>query len=233
MRRCGSDVSFRIQDLPVTERPRERLLERGVNALSDRELLAIILRSGTEGKSALDLAEELLVRFGSWRGLASRTVPELCEVHGISETKAIELVALFGIMRRMQVDGTRKRQKIIGPEDLARLYAPEYQGVQQEIFKVINLTRRNTIISDCAVFVGTLTSSIVHPREVFRIAMSESAAAIILLHNHPSGDPTPSPADLEMTTRFTNAGQLLGIEVLDHVILGTDHWWSIREKKGG
>ncbi|MDO8598515.1 MAG: hypothetical protein Q7S02_00215, partial [bacterium] len=133
-------MSFRIQDLPITERPRERLLERGVNALSDRELLAIILRSGTEGKSALDLAEELLVRFGSWRGLAGRTVPELCEIHGISETKAIELVALFGIMRRMQVDGTRKRQKITGPEDVAHLYAPEFQGVQQEIFKVINLT---------------------------------------------------------------------------------------------
>lgn len=225
-------MPFRIQDLPVTERPRERLLSRGAQALSDRELLAIILRTGTEGKSALDLADELLVSFGGWHGLVERSPQELMRVKGISAAKAAELAAVFEIHRRLQVKGQRQRQRITKPEDAHRLYAPMFQGLRQEVFVVVCLSTRNHIISDTQLFVGSLTQSVVHPREVFRIAMNENAASIILLHNHPSGDPNPSAADLETTKRFISAGTLLGIEVLDHIIITADHWWSTKEGRG-
>ncbi|MFH1430110.1 MAG: DNA repair protein RadC [Candidatus Uhrbacteria bacterium] len=224
-------MSFRIHDLPAHERPRERMMDRGANALTDRELLAIILRTGTTGKSALDLAEELLMEFNGWHGLVERSPQELMQIKGISEAKAIELTAVFEIHKRMQVKGDRKRQRITQPEDAHRLYSPMYQGLRQEVFVVVCLTTRNHVISDTPLYKGSSTASVVHPREVFRIAMNANAASIMLLHNHPSGDPTPSAADIETTQRFTQAGKLLGIALLDHIILAGDRWWSILESR--
>lgn len=210
-----------IADLPAHERPRERLLAAGADALSDTELLAIVLRSGTRERSALDLARALLARFGGELGrLAGASVTELRSVKGIGHTKAVEVRAAFALARRLAAAVARERPRLQSPAEVADLLREDLRGREQEEFHALLLDTRNYLIRDACVTVGLVDRSQVHAREVFRDAIRESCSRLILAHNHPSGDPSPSPQDIDCTRSLAAAGKVVGIEVLDHVVLG-------------
>ncbi len=229
----GEKVSYRptIKDLPESERPRERLARWGGEALSTAELLAVILRTGAEGKSALDLAHELLSHFGGdLRKLFTASISELCQVRGIGLAKAAQLKACFELGKRVSAFSPEIKPVVRSAADAARLFLSEFRHLSQEHFACLFLDARNKVISKRTIFVGSLDASLVHPREIFRAAVRESAAKIILVHNHPSGDPSPSHEDLAITRQLVEAGKLMGIEVLDHIIIGGDQFVSLRER---
>lgn len=220
-----------IKDLPEEERPRERLQRWGEEALSTAELLAVILRTGAEGKSALDLAHELLAHFGGDLGrLFTAGFGELCQVRGIGPAKAAQLKACFELGKRAAALTPEVKPVVRSPRDIARLFSSEFKFLKQEHFACLLLDARNRVISKRTIFVGSLDASLVHPREVFREAIREAAAKVVLVHNHPSGDPTPSEEDIAITRQMVEAGKLVGIEVLDHVIIGGDDFVSMRER---
>lgn len=217
----------RLKDLPAEERPRERLARHGAHALSNRELVALLLGTGTRGRSALDLAEGLL---GSGlRGMASRSVAELAG-RGVGPAKATRLKAALELGARLCSEGTGEAAVFRTPAETARYLLPRYAARPVETFGLLALDVRNRLKREAVVSVGSLTSSLVHPREVFQEAIVARAAAVILFHNHPSGDPEPSSEDLAMTRRLVAAGTLLGIEVLDHVILGAGRHVSLKDR---
>lgn len=219
--RSGAGGACLIAELPGHERPRERLLASGPEALSDTELLAILLRTGTRGRSALELARELLLNFGGGlNSLAAAGVGELRGLRGIGAAKAVEVVAAFTLARRLAAQPGRRRPRIEGPADVAALLREKLRLKAQEEFHVLLLDAKHHVLRDECVTVGLADRSQVHAREVFRPAIRESCTAVILAHNHPSGDPTPSPQDLECTKSLTAAGRVIGISVLDHVIIG-------------
>ena len=218
----NKDKHYLISELPLHERPRERLLAKGADALSDIELLAIILRTGPKGKSTLDLARQLLQQFdGSLSEMASASPAELSRLKGIGRTKAAELKATFALASRLALDIITENQKVSTPNDAATYFRERFRGKRQEELRILLLNTKNIVIRDELVTVGLLDSSQVHAREVFRSAIHYSASKLILVHNHPSGDPAPSDKDVLCTQELIAAGKIVGIEVVDHIIMGT------------
>ena len=232
-----------IRDLPVEERPRERLKYAGEGALSTTELLAIILRTGVGGESALDLARRLISRYGGLPGLARATFAELEGEKGLGDAKTAQLKAALELGRRMLFISPEERFTVRSPTDVAQLLMAEMSHLDQEHFRrtwylpwvrqhfrVLYLDTRNRLLGSETVYVGSLNASHIRVAEVFRDAIKRNCAAIIVVHNHPSGDPTPSPEDVEVTRQLVAAGKLLDIEVLDHLIIGQQRFVSLRER---
>jgi DNA repair protein RadC len=215
-----SDSHIRIKDLPAGERPRERLLENGADSLKLSELLAIILRTGSRGASAVDLGERLLRQFGTLDKLARAPLEELQKVKGIGRDKAIGLKAAFTLAQKMAQEIRQDSPVLDRPEFIAEMLREDVRFYEVETFQIVLLNTRRKLIRVEKISQGTLDTILIHPREVFKIAITANAAAIVLVHNHPSGDPTPSEADIKVTRDLIRAGQLLKIEVLDHIIIG-------------
>lgn len=223
--------SFTIHDLPPEERPRERLQHLGAEALSSQELLALIIGRGIAGRSALGIAQDLISRFGNVRAIGEATLEELAALRGIGLAKAAQLNACFALGKRQDLDNERvKRFDIRNPEAVVKAIRSSIKDKAKEHFKLLLLNARNHVIAIVTVSVGTLNASLVHPREVFKEAIQHSAASVVLTHNHPSGDLVPSDEDLALTRRLVDAGRLLGIEVLDHIIVTQKAHMSFREK---
>ena len=220
----------RLKDFPEELLPRERLFQMGPEALSNREILAILLRTGIKGENVLNLAERILVEAEGIAGLAKLTVHELEQLHGLGKAKAAEIKASVELGRRSVSADPLTRSVVNSPEDIAHLVMEEMRNLDREHFRVVTLTTKNHILGISPISVGSLNSSLVHPRECFKEAIRRNANAIILLHNHPSGDPTPSREDIEVTKRLVEGGHLLGIEVLDHVIIGDKRYISLKER---
>jgi len=223
-------AGYAIREWPVQERPRERLLADGASALASRELLAILIGSGREGASAVEIAGGLLrAADGSLRRLASSSPAELAAVQGIGPAVAARISSALELGRRLAREGPLERTRIRGPRDVYDLCAPSMRDLTQEEFRVLLVNTQHAVVREIVVTRGTLDASIVHPREVFRAAITESAAAMILVHNHPSGDPAPSAEDRDVTRQLAEAGRLIGIPVLDHVVVGDGRYVSFVE----
>ncbi len=210
----------RIKDMPDLERPRERLIARGAGALSHAELIAILLRTGTRGQSAIDIARDLVREHNTLSNLARTSVEELQQVKGIGRDKAVTLKAAFILARRMADEIPEARPLLDDPERMADHMREEFRDKEIEEFHTLLLDTRRRLIRAEQITTGILDTAIVHPREVFKKAIAANASALVLVHNHPSGDPTPSKADIQVTRDLIRAGQLLKIDVLDHVIIG-------------
>lgn len=211
---------LRIKDQPASERPRERLAASGADALSNAELIAILLRTGLKGTNAVEVGKMLLVRFGSLQELARASVDDLRKVKGIGRDKAVTLVAAFALAHKMAKELQEESPVLDNPENVVRLLRARNLVKEVETLQVLLLNTRRRLIRVEEVAEGTVDTLLVHAREVFKHAISANASAIVLAHNHPSGDPTPSEADIKVTRDLIRAGQLLKIDVLDHVILG-------------
>lgn len=222
-----------IKDMPIDMRPREKLLALGPDALNEHELLAIILGQGTRDTSALELANQLLSTYEGLRHLQKASLEELIQVKGVGTAKAASIMAAFEIGRRVSKD-VESRFLIKSPEDVTRIVKQiliqEMRDYDREHFMVLYLDRKGGLIVKEDISIGGLHSSIVHPREVFKTAVKRSAASMILAHNHPSGDPAPSREDIDITRRLIEAGHIMGIEILDHVIIGENTYCSLKEK---
>lgn len=223
-------LSLPIKQLPTDERPREKLWSKGADALSNAELLAILLRTGTTQGSAVRLAEQLLVKYGGLAGLTTVEPAELSKVKGIGPAKAVSVAAVIALGQRLSSLSAAERPIIRSPQDVAQLVMAQLRYASKEKFMAILLSTKNHVLAQPVVSVGSLNASIVHPRELFREAIFHSAAAVILVHNHPSGDPTPSQEDIQLTKQLAAAGKLLDISVLDHVIIGDGKYVSFKEK---
>ena len=210
----------RLKDQPASERPRERLVALGADALSHAELVAILLRTGLKGMNAVEVGKQLLLKFGTLQALAQAGVTDLQKVKGIGRDKAVTLVAAFALARKMAAELQYESPVLDTPEAVARLLKESNLPRQVETLQVLLLNTRRRLIRIEEISDGTLDTILVHPREVFKSAIAANAAAIILAHNHPSGDPTPSEADVKVTRDLIRAGQLLKIEVIDHIIIG-------------
>jgi DNA repair protein RadC len=219
-----------IRDMASQDRPRERLMQVGAGAVSSAELLAIILRTGVGGENVLRLAERLLAQFGSLPGLARATIPELMMVKGIGEAKAVEVKAALEIGRRLVASAPEERPRITSPADAANLLMSEMMFLEQEHLRVILLDTRNRVLGTPNIYVGSLNTSVVRIGELFRAAIKANAAAVIVAHNHPSGDPSPSPEDVNVTRQLVAAGKLLDVDVLDHVVIGHQRYVSLKER---
>ena len=213
-------ANLRIHELPADERPREKLAALGAGALSDSELIAILLRTGMQGANAIDVARKLLAEFQSLSGLARCTVKELSRIKGVGPAKAVQLAAAFGLAVRLARESL-VRQRLDTPQLVNELLGPEMRPLSRESLRVILLDTKYHLMRVEEVSQGSLNESIAHPREIFRPALIYSAFAVILVHNHPSGDPTPSNADHRLTRQLQQAAELLQIRLLDHVIIGT------------
>jgi DNA repair protein RadC len=225
-----AESSYKIPRWPKNERPRERLLQDGPQHLTEAELLGILLGKGTRNKTAIDLARELLDRYESLQKLFSRSPSELTTVKGIGPAKAAILSAAFELVRRIQSRKGADRPLFKRSSDVAGHYLPLMRDLRKEVFKVLLLNRANRFIKEAFISEGTLDASVVHPRDVFREALLEPAAAIILIHNHPSGNPSPSDEDLRITKQLVEAGRLLGIKVYDHIILAGESYASFADQ---
>ncbi|MCD6288478.1 MAG: DNA repair protein RadC [Candidatus Hydrogenedentes bacterium] len=221
---------LRIREMPHAERPRERLCKRGAAALKTSELMAILFRTGTRDASAEAVAERLLASFGDLRSVARASIEELCECDGIGMVKAIELRAAFELGKRLMESTREPRPVIRCPADVADLVMNDLKLLDQEHFLVLLLDTKNRVVRIEHVFKGSLNASVSHPREAFRAAVTNAAAAVILVHNHPSGDPRPSQDDIATTRRMTEAGETLGIPLLDHIIVGDGKHVSLKEQ---
>ena len=219
-----------IKDLPPSERPRERLLTNGTMSLSDADLLAILLRSGTREETVVQLAERILVEMGGLQGLPRSGVDDFLSIKGLGPAKAVTLLAAAELATRLKDSKRTESVTISSPSDAAGLMMEEMRHYLREHFCVVLLDTKNKVMGVEEISVGSLNTSLVHPREVFRPAIRKACASVILIHNHPSGDPTPSREDLEVTRRLTEAGKLMGIEVLDHLVIGDGKFISFREK---
>ncbi len=218
-----------IKHWPSAERPRERLLEKGPDALSDAQLLAILLRTGDQGQSALDLALALIGRFGGFAGLETASVAELCELKGVGPTKAAQIKAALEVARRLGRRGEDKRPAFHGGSDVYSYLAPAMAGLPHEEFRVLLLDSKHRLNREITVSRGTLAGAAVDPREVFSAALRERAAAVVCGHNHPSGDPAPSAEDRALTARLRESGRLVGVPLLDHVVVGRTGFFSFAE----
>jgi DNA repair protein RadC len=224
--------SFTVRDLPPAERPRERLIQLGAEALSAQEILALIMGRGVKGESVMITAQKLLGKFGSLQGIADSSVEELSQINGIGPAKAAQLKAAFDLGRRLDGSPREGKAQVKSPEDVISAIGGTLRGKKREHFLTLLLDTRNRLIRVATVSMGSLDSSIVHPREVFKEAISASAASVIFAHNHPSGDPEPSEDDIELTRRLVEAGKLLGTLVLDHVIVGDGTFVSLKGSRG-
>ncbi|SFC31445.1 RadC family protein [Clostridium uliginosum] len=223
--------NLKIKDIPKNERPKEKLLSYGAETLSNSELLAIILRTGTRGENVLALSNRLLSELEGLDGVLNASLNNITSIKGIKEGKASQILALSELFKRFRtLKSTDKDVKITTPKDVAMVLIGEMCELKQEILKVIFLNTKNIIIGTKDVFKGSLNTSIVHPREIFKQAINMSSAKIIIAHNHPSGDPTPSKEDVNITLRIKECGNIMGIELLDHIIIGKDSFISLKEK---
>jgi len=223
--------SFTVHDIPFSERPRERLIKHGVAALSQQELLALILGRGTRGESVMVTAQSLLSEFRTIKKLATASVEEITSVKGIGIAKATQIKAALELSKRLEEhDNPRPKIAVKSPEDVIKAVENQVKGKKKEHFYVLSLDTRNRLIESEEVSKGNLDSSIVHPREVFQKAISNSAASVIFVHNHPSDDPTPSSDDIQLTKRLIEVGELMGIEVLDHIIVCDHAYLSMKAK---
>jgi DNA repair protein RadC len=220
---------MKIKDLPDSSKPRERFLKFGPEALSDAELFAIILRTGLVGENVMEMSNHLISKFGSLTKLFESSLSELQEIKGIGQNKAMQILAITELGKRYDQEKNSVK-KITCAEDVFKLFHARLKNKKQEHFYILMLDTKNNIIKEEEVTKGILDASIVHPREIFRSAIKNSASKIILVHNHPSGDPAPSAEDLDITEKLIKAGEEIGISVLDSVILGGEGWWGWKEK---
>jgi DNA repair protein RadC len=225
-----AEPSNKISGWPKKERPRERLLQHGPQPLTEAELLGILLGKGTRKKTAIDLGRELLDQYESLQKLFSRSPSELMKVKGIGSAKAAILSAAFELVRRLQSQRDIPTPSFKRSLEVANHYLPLMRDLRKEVFRVLLLNRANRLIKEVTISEGTLEASIVHPRDVFREAIIEPAAGIILIHNHPSGNPSPSEEDLRITKQLVEAGRLLGIKVYDHIILAGESYRSLADE---
>ena len=219
-----------IKELPTSERPRERLLEYGVGALSTAELLAIILRTGTKDENVILLAHRLLARFGNLAGLVQANTREMTAERGLGPAKVAQLKAALELGRRMLVESPDERPQIRAPADAANLVMTEMGVLEQEQLRVILLDTKNRVLDTPTIYKGSLNTSLIRVGELFREAIRANCASLIVIHNHPSGDPTPSPEDVAVTRQIVEAGELVDIEVLDHLIIGRQRFVSLKER---
>ncbi|MFO7951994.1 MAG: DNA repair protein RadC [Bacillota bacterium] len=224
------NASIMIRDLPLEERPREKLKALGESALSNAELLAILLRSGNKNESAVQLATKIISKGGGLRNLPQLSLEDLQENKGIGPDKAVMIKAALELGSRLATTPREENCSIKTPGQAAGLFMEELRYKKKEYFKILLLNTKNHVISREEISVGSLSASIVHPREIFTLPLRKSAASVILFHNHPSGDPAPSQEDLEVTRRLVDAGNILGIAVRDHIIIGDGCFFSFREK---
>ena len=224
------DEKVMIRDLPNEERPREKIQQAGPEALSNSELLAILLRTGNTSESAVHLAERIISGSGGLRALPELTLEEMQFFSGVGPAKAVQIKAALELGRRIAAAGMGDNTAITSPGAVADLFMEELRYKKKEFFKLLLLNTKNKIISREEISVGSLNASIVHPREIFVHPLRKSAASVILVHNHPSGDPTPSQEDLSVTKRLVEGGNILGIDVKDHIIIGDGCYISFKEK---
>jgi DNA repair protein RadC len=221
---------YRITDLDEAERPRERLAKHGPQALSNAELLAILLRVGVQGENAVQVGQRLLQEMGGLAGLHRASFDDVCRQHGVGPAKAAQIKAAIELGRRLAVEAPEERPAIHSPADAAALIQFEMSALEQEELRVILLDTRNRVQHIETVYRGSLNASQVRVGEIFRAAVRRNVAALIVAHNHPSGDPTPSPDDAAITRAFVQAGKLLDIEVLDHLVIGRGRFVSLKER---
>ena len=221
-----------IKDWPEEDRPREKLLQKGAALLSPTELLAIILRTGnaSTGESAVDQARLLLDKFENLKGIDAAPLQELKAIKGVGPAKMAQLKACFELARRLGQDKWKVGEPLRSSEDVFRHFRKDFESEKREIFYVVLLTNKNRKIREVKISEGSLTASLVHPREVYNPVIRESAAAVIFVHNHPSGDPAPSPEDLEITRRLKEVGEVMGVRVLDHVVIGHERYFSFSDR---
>jgi DNA repair protein RadC len=220
----------RITDLPQDDRPRERLLTRGPAALSTAELLAIILRTGVPEENVVRVSQRLLSTFGNLAGLAQASPAELIAARGLGPAKAAQLKAALELGRRLLVEAPDQRPQVRSPADAANLLMSEMSLLEQEHLRVMLLDTKNRVLGSPTVYVGSLNTSLIRVGELFREAIRTNSASVIIAHNHPSGDPTPSPEDVAVTRQIAEAGKLLDVDVLDHLIIGRQRFVSLKER---
>lgn len=225
------DNDLKIMDMPISERPLEKLLSLGADTLSNSELLAVILRCGVKGDNVLNLSQRVLKELYGLDGIMNASYKEITAIKGIKKVKASQILALAELFRRFNtLKSNRERIGITSPKDIANMLMIEMANMNQEILKLIVLNTKNKVIRVKDVFKGSLNSSIVHPREIYCEAIKCGGASIIICHNHPSGDSTPSKEDLNITLRIKECGKLIGIDLLDHIIIGDNEYTSLKEK---
>lgn len=219
-----------IKELPTAERPRERLLRYGAASLSNSELIAIILRTGNKNENILNLSSRIIKERGGLNGLLNSEIEDFTKLKGIGAAKASQLIALCELSKRFKCYKSGEKYKISSPKDAAMYVMEEMRYLKQEILKVLMLDIKNHVIYEKNVSMGSLNSSIVHPREVFKEAIVKNSASIIILHNHPSGECTPSKEDIQVTQRIKESGRIIGIELMDHIVIGDGNFTSLKEK---
>jgi len=224
--------TFSVNDLPVYERPRERLIKFGVESMSAQELLAVILGRGVQGESVFDIVRELFKKYGTLEKMALASLADLDEIKGVGQAKATQIKAVFELARRLneEKNAHKSRETVKSPQDVVRIIGSSLKDEKREHFLIITLDTRNHLIETHTISIGSLDSSIVHPREVFHPAIMDHAASVILIHNHPSGNPEPSEEDTKLTKQLLNSGQTLGIEILDHIIVGDNSYFSMKDR---
>lgn len=222
-----------IRDMALSDRPRERLSQVGERALSSAELIAIVIRTGVGGENVVRLAERILAHFGGLQGLVRASVAELQTVRGVGRAKAVEIKAAIELGRRAMATVPEERARVTSPADAASLLMSEMAFLEQEHLRVILLDTRNQVLAVPTIYIGSLNTSVVRLAELFRAAIRENAAALIVVHNHPSGDPSPSPEDVRVTRQLVEAGRLIDIDVLDHIIIGHQRFVSLKERSLG
>lgn len=226
----NSKPAYRISDLHESDRPRERLASLGAPALTNAELIAILLRVGVPGENAVEVGQRLLNKLGGLSGLHRAPLSELTGQHGIGEAKAAQIKAAIELGRRLTLESPEERASINSPADAAALVQYEMSALEQEHLRVLLLDRRNRVLEIVEVYKGSVNSSQVRVGELFKDAVRANASAIIVVHNHPSGDPTPSPDDVAVTRAIVQAGKLLDVEILDHLVIGQGRWVSLKER---
>jgi len=224
------EFKLNIRDMPADQRPRERLIQLGSESLSDAELLGIILRVGNAQTTAIGLAQKILQECGGFRGIDGRSIAELCSISGVGPAKAAQIKAALAIGKKLMAENDTPRDYIATSEDAYKRYALRLQNLTREVFVVIFLTARNKVIKERTLFEGTLTESLVSPREVIKEALNEAAASLIFVHNHPSRDPSPSSEDRLVTVKLKEACRAVGVSVHDHIIIGGERYFSFADE---
>jgi len=218
-----------IKEMPTLERPREKMINYGSNALSNAELIAILIGSGNARQNAIELSSEIINNFGGLIALTDITHEELTSIRGIGDAKACNILAALELNKRVSAYALKKRLKITSPNDVCNIFMDELRYDKKEKFIIILLNTKSEIISRELISIGNLNSSIVHPREVYKYAIKKSAASVLFIHNHPSGNPDPSKNDKNITKRLTEVGEIIGINVVDHIIIGNNRYFSFKE----
>jgi len=221
---------FMIKEIPIEERPRERFLKYPKATISNHELIAIILRTGSRQESVIELSKRILYQYHSLKVLSNTSIKELMKIRGIGTSKAIELLAAFELGRRVTKENFNQQIKLHSPESIYQFLKDDLEMKTQEHFIALYLNTKGELVKKETLFIGSLNSSLIHPRELFKHAVLNSAATIIVSHNHPSGDPTPSKADIEVTKILHKNSIMMDIELLDHIIIGKDRYYSFKEK---